>query len=33
MSSLIKNAMYGSLLAPYMPMFKMAGLAGQAVIF
>jgi hypothetical protein len=33
MSSLIKNAMYSTLLAPYMPMFKMAGLAGQAIIF
>ena len=33
MSSLIKNAMYGSLLAPYMPLIKMAGLASQAVIF
>ena len=33
MSSLIKNAMYGSLLAPYMPLFKIAGLATQAVVF
>ena len=33
MSSLIKNAMYGSLLAPYMPLIKIVGLATQAVVF
>uniref|UniRef100_A0A6C0HET4 Uncharacterized protein n=1 Tax=viral metagenome TaxID=1070528 RepID=A0A6C0HET4_9ZZZZ len=33
MSSLIKDAMYSSLLAPYMPLFKMAGLATQVIVF